>query len=90
MGNSSLELGKMKPEIADNKPAVVTLVEGEKYFFCSCGKSEKQPFCDGSHKGSDFSPIAFTAEKSGDAYLCQCKQSAKLPYCDGSHKKLDA
>ena len=79
----------MKPEIADTKPAVVELVEGEKYFFCSCGKSAKQPFCDGSHKGSDFSPTPFTAEKSGNAYLCQCKHSAKLPYCDGSHKTLD-
>lgn len=78
----------MKPEIADNKPAVVTLTEGEKYFFCSCGKSANQPFCDSSHKDTDFKPIAFTAEKSGDAYLCQCKRSAKLPYCDGSHKQL--
>ena len=79
----------MKPVIADKKPAVVSLTEGEKYFFCSCGQSSNQPFCDGSHKGGDFKPMAFTAEKTGDAYLCQCKHSAKLPYCDGTHKKLE-
>lgn len=79
----------MKPEIADRKPAVVSLTEGEKYFFCSCGKSAKQPFCDGSHKDTDFKPMVFTSEKSGDAYLCQCKHSNKLPYCDGSHKNLE-
>ena len=78
----------MKPVIADTKPAVVPLTEGEKYFFCACGKSAKQPFCDGSHKDTEFKPQVFTAEKPGDAYLCQCKHSANLPYCDGSHKKL--
>jgi len=77
-----------KPTIANNKPSAVELEEGKTYHFCSCGKSANQPFCDGSHKGSDFSPSPFTAEKTGTAYLCSCKQSSNLPYCDGSHSKI--
>lgn len=79
-----------KPVVADNKPKKVELKEKTDYFFCACGKSSGQPFCDGSHKGSSFSPIKFTAEDSGDAYLCMCKQSKNLPYCDGSHKSVSA
>jgi len=80
----------MKPVIADNKPANVTLVKGEEYFFCMCGRSGTQPFCDGSHVGTEFSPKAFTAEESGEAFLCQCKHSGNLPFCDGTHKQFDA
>src|SRR5690554_2403917 len=79
----------MKPIIANNKPAKVELTEGKEYYFCACGRSRNQPFCDGSHVGTEFKPKQFTAEKSGDAYLCQCKHSANLPYCDGTHKKFD-
>lgn len=79
----------MQPIIANNKPAKVDLTAGEKYFFCMCGHSKKQPFCDGSHVGTDFKPKAFTAKTSGDAYLCQCKHSGNLPYCDGTHKQFD-
>jgi len=78
----------MKPVIADNKPAAVTLNKGDEYHFCMCGKSNNQPFCDGSHVGSDFTPKTFTAEESGEAYLCQCKHSANLPFCDGTHKQF--
>ena len=56
--------------IADNKPIAVELKAGEKYYFCTCGRSGKQPFCDGSHVKTSFSPKAFTAEKDGKAYLC--------------------
>ena len=80
----------MNPIIANNRPAKVDLKEGEKYYFCMCGRSKSQPFCDGSHVGTDFKPKAFTAEKSGDAYLCQCKHSGNLPYCDGTHKQFDS
>ena len=81
MGNST---------IADNKPARVALEQGKKYFFCMCGRSRKQPFCDGSHQGSEFTPLAFTCDESKDYFLCQCKQSANKPYCDGSHKQFAA
>lgn len=80
----------MNPIVANNRPAKVDLKEGEKYYFCMCGLSKSQPFCDGSHVGTEFKPKAFTAEKAGDAYLCQCKHSANLPYCDGTHKQFDS
>ncbi len=74
--------------IAAKEPAKVELEEGKNYFFCTCGKSSKQPFCDGSHSGTDFTPHMFTAEKDGKAWLCQCKRTGKQPFCDGSHSKL--
>lgn len=77
-----------KPVVADIKPAKVQLEAGKEYYFCTCGKSNKQPFCDGSHKGTDFKPKAFTAEEDGDAYLCACKHSNNQPFCDGSHKQF--
>jgi len=76
------------PIVADNKPKKVTLVQGEEYYFCTCGSSKKQPFCDGSHAGTQFSPKAFVAQEDGDAYLCACKHTNNIPFCDGSHKKF--
>ncbi|MGL1903765.1 MAG: glutamate synthase-related protein [Fibrobacterales bacterium] len=80
----------MKPIIADTKPAVVSLTKGKEYYFCTCGKSKNQPFCDGAHAGSDFKPQSFVAESDGDAYLCACKHSKNAPFCDGSHAQLNA
>ena len=77
-----------EPTIAAKAPNKVTLEAGKDYWWCTCGKSAKQPFCDGSHKGSDFVPKKFTAEKSGDAWLCACKHSKNAPFCDGTHKNL--
>ena len=77
-----------KPTVADTKPTPVELKAGEEYYYCTCGKSASQPFCDGSHKGTDFSPQAFEAEEDGTAYLCQCKQTGNVPFCDGNHKKV--
>lgn len=74
--------------IADTKPAVVNLEQGKTYYFCSCGRSANQPFCDGKHQDSGFEPMAFVADKDGPAYLCACKQSNKQPFCDGSHTAL--
>ncbi len=77
-----------KPEIAGNAPVEVELEEGKMYFFCTCGRSENQPFCDGTHKGSEFSSHKFTAEKSGKAWLCMCKHTENAPFCDGTHSKV--
>ena len=80
----------INPIISDNKPHKVELSKGEKYFFCFCGRSINQPFCDGSHAGTFFKPKAFTAEKDGDAWLCACKHTGNAPFCDGSHKQFSA
>lgn len=78
-----------KPIIADIHPKKVTLNQGEEYHFCACGRSKNQPFCDGSHAGTNFKPKAFTADETGDSYLCQCKHTGNSPFCDGSHKQFD-
>ncbi len=77
-----------KAVIANNRPAKVSLTEGEEYYFCACGRSKNQPFCDGSHKRTSIKPKKFTANETGDAYLCQCKQTGNAPYCDGTHKQI--
>jgi CDGSH-type Zn-finger protein len=74
--------------IAAKNPVKVELEAGKDYWFCTCGHSSAQPFCDGAHKGTGFSPMKFTAEKSGPAWLCQCKRTGNPPFCDGAHKAL--
>lgn len=74
--------------VAQKAPFAVDVEAGKTYFWCACGKSAKQPFCDGSHKGSDFAPVAYKAEKTGTVWFCGCKHSAKGAMCDGTHKKL--
>lgn len=76
------------PEIAQKGPFPVEVEEGKSYFWCACGKSKNQPFCDGSHKGSEFSPVKYTAEASKTVFFCGCKHSSNQPLCDGSHNKL--
>ncbi len=76
------------PVIASKTPFPIDVEAGKSYFWCSCGKSAKQPFCDGSHKGSEFTPKKFDATKSEKLWFCGCKRSANAPLCDGSHKKL--
>ena len=78
----------MTPDIPQKAPYPVTLEAGKTYYWCSCGKSKNQPFCDGSHKGSEFVPQQTKAEKTETVYLCGCKMSAKKPFCDGTHSKL--
>jgi len=76
------------PVIADNRPKKVILKKGSEYFFCTCGRSGEQPFCDGSHAGTPYVPRAFLAEQDGEAYLCACKHTANAPFCDGTHKQF--
>lgn len=76
------------PIIADNKPVKTELKKGQEYYFCVCGRSSDQPFCDGSHAGTEFKPKSFVAEKDDEAYLCQCKHTANAPFCDGTHKNF--
>jgi CDGSH-type Zn-finger protein len=61
-------------------------LEERSYAFCTCGRSQRLPFCDGAHKGSDFRPLLHTCERAGAAVVCGCRRSGNFPYCDGSHK----
>ena len=74
------------PVVAGTAPIKIAVEAGKDYWWCACGKSAKQPFCDGSHKGGSFTPQKFTAEKDGDAWFCACKSTGHSPLCDGSHK----
>jgi glutamate synthase domain-containing protein 2/CDGSH-type Zn-finger protein len=76
------------PIIADNKPTPAGLKAGEEYHWCACGQSNNQPFCDGSHVGTEFTPVAFTAEADGEAFLCACKHTGNAPFCDGTHAQF--
>ena len=76
-----------QPRIAAKEPSVMSLEPGT-YYWCSCGKGATQPLCDGSHKGSGFSPTPYKAEKDGTVYFCGCKHSGNGALCDGSHKTL--
>ncbi len=77
-----------KGHVAGYAPIAVDVKAGEKYYWCSCGRSANQPFCDGSHKGTDFVPLEFVAEKDETKYFCACKQTNNPPFCDGAHTKL--
>lgn len=76
-----------KPNIAEKSPAILELEAGT-YWWCQCGLSKNQPFCDGSHKTTNFSPVEFILEEKKKVALCQCKQTNKAPYCDGTHRNL--
>ena len=76
------------PIIAQKAPFPVPVEAGKTYWWCSCGRSQKQPFCDGSHKGTGLEPMKYTAEKDGTLFFCGCKASANAPLCDGAHEAL--
>lgn len=76
------------PEIPLRKPVMLDLAPGE-YWWCACGRSKTQPFCDGSHRGGPFTPVRITVTaKTGTLWLCGCKHSRRKPHCDGAHNKL--
>ena len=76
------------PIIAQKAPFPVEVEAGKTYFWCACGKSAKQPFCDGSHKGNSFTPVKWTSDEAKKVWFCGCKHSAKGAMCDGAHKTL--
>jgi CDGSH-type Zn-finger protein len=77
-----------QPVPAQKAPYKVAVEAGRTYWWCACGRSAKQPFCDGSHKGSGLSPVEYKAAASKDAWFCGCKATKGRPLCDGSHKAL--
>ena len=74
-----------KAKRASDTPYAIDVESGKNYFWCACGKSKKQPLCDGSHNGTDITPIIFKAPESKKVFFCGCKQTATQPLCDGSH-----
>ena len=77
-----------EPNIAQKAPYKADVEAGKAYWWCACGQSKNQPFCDGSHKGSEFSPVKFDATESKTVFFCGCKHSGNKPFCDGTHKSL--
>ena len=76
-----------KGERAGEGALAINVEQGKTYYWCSCGKSSKQPFCDGSHKGTGFKPVIYRAELTKRMFFCACKQTNDQPLCDGSHNK---
>ncbi|MCB1644008.1 MAG: CDGSH iron-sulfur domain-containing protein [Pseudomonadales bacterium] len=76
------------PEIPQKTPYAVEVESGKNYFWCACGKSANQPFCDGSHKDTGFTPVKYEATEDRRVFFCGCKHTAGQPLCDGSHNKL--
>jgi CDGSH-type Zn-finger protein len=77
-----------EPVIAQKKPVIVELEAGKEYWWCACGRSKTQPFCDGSHQGTGIEPLGFREDKGGKRGMCCCKRTTTPPYCDGTHKAL--
>ena len=77
-----------KAVIVQKSPFGVELEAGKEYWWCACGLSKNQPFCDGEHKGTVFNPVSYTAKKDGTVYFCGCKHTNSAPVCDGTHAEL--
>ena len=77
----------LKGKKAGDSAIVVKVEKNKSYFWCSCGLSSKQPFCDGSHKNTEFNPVKFIADETKKMFFCTCKQTNNQPFCDGSHNK---
>jgi len=79
-----------EPEIGGRRPLPINVIAGESYWWCACGRSKSQPFCDGSHKGTEFRPQEWKATANEEVWFCACKRSQHQPLCDDSHKTLPA
>ena len=77
-----------EPKIAQKGPYDVDVEEGKTYAWCACGRSDNQPFCDASHKGTEFSPVIYQAESDETKYFCGCKHTGSPPFCDGTHSSV--
>ena len=77
-----------KPIIAQKSPYPIEVEEGKSYYWCKCGQSKKQPFCDASHKDTSFRPVVYKATETKKMYFCGCKSTSNQPFCDGTHSKL--
>jgi len=86
--SKEISMTDSKPTIAQKSPIKVQVEAGKTYHWCACGNSKNQPMCDGSHKGTGFTPMAYTADVTGEKWFCACKQSKTASMCDGSHKAL--
>lgn len=78
-----------KGNVAGKSPTIENLKAGKNYAWCACGNSKKQPWCDGSHKGTDFTPKLFKVDTDTEAAICMCKHTHNPPYCDGSHIEFE-
>ena len=74
--------------IAQKAPYAIDVEAGKSYFWCACGRSANQPFCDGAHQGTAILPVKHTAEADRTLYFCGCKKTEKAPLCDGTHNQL--
>lgn len=79
---------KDQTKIAQKGPYAVEVKAGKVYFWCACGRSDNQPFCDGAHKDTSFVPEKFEARANKTVYFCGCKATGHSPLCDGAHNKL--
>ena len=76
------------PIPAQKAPYAFTVEQGKEYWWCACGRSATQPFCDGSHQGTRLRPLMFVPEKTEEVWLCGCKATGSKPFCDGTHNRL--
>ena len=76
------------PTTPQKSPYKVIIEKDKTYFWCACGRSANQPFCDGAHQGTDILPVKHTAEADKTLYFCGCKKTEKAPLCDGTHNQL--
>ena len=76
------------PVVAQKSPYSAEVEAGKSYWWCACGQSKRQPFCDGSHKGSEFTPVEYRPDATKTVWFCGCKNTKSAPLCDGSHNAL--